>query len=50
MEVLGMAMLRISEPDVAKIRIAMDNREERQVQFQVRERDRERERERESES
>ena len=35
MEVLGMIMLRITEPEVAKIRIAMDNREERSVQFQV---------------
>lgn len=36
MEVLGMIMLRITDPDMAKIRIAIDNREERSVQFQVR--------------
>ena len=46
MEVLGMIMLRVSEPNLAKIRITMDNREDRPVQFQVRnERERERERE-----
>ena len=36
MEVLGMIMLRVTEPDMARIRIAMDNREDRAVQFQVR--------------
>ena len=36
MEVLGMAMLRITDPEVAKVRIAMENREDRSVQFQVR--------------
>lgn len=36
MEVLGMIMLRVTDPNVAKIRVAMDNREDRQVQFQVR--------------
>lgn len=36
MEVLGMIMLRVTEPSVARIRVAMDNREDRQVQFQVR--------------
>ena len=36
MEVLGMVMLRITDPEVAKVRINMDNREDRSVQFQVR--------------
>ena len=36
MEVLGMIMLRVTEPNLARIRIAMDNREDRPVQFQVR--------------
>lgn len=35
MEVLGMIMLRISDPEVARLRITMDNREDRSVQFQV---------------
>ena len=36
MEVLGMIMLRITDPEVAKVRISIDNREDRSVQFQVR--------------
>ena len=36
MEVLGMIMLRVTEPNLAKIRVSMDNREDRPVQFQVR--------------
>lgn len=35
MEILGMIMLRISDPEVAKIRVALNNNEKRSVQFQV---------------
>lgn len=35
MEVLGMILLRISDPELGKIRIALTNNERRSVQFQV---------------
>ena len=35
MEILGMIMLRITDPEMAKIRVALNNSEQRSVQFQV---------------
>ena len=36
MEVLGMIMLRITDPETSKIRVCLANNENRSVQFQVR--------------
>ena len=35
MEILGIVMLRISDPEFGRVRLAIDNHEQRQVQFQV---------------
>ena len=35
MELLGMVMLRISEQQYSKIRVFVDNRDQRSLQFQV---------------
>ena len=35
MEIVGMIMLRITDPEMAKIRVALNNNEQRSVQFQV---------------
>ena len=35
MEILGVVMLRISDPNFGCIRVAMDNRDDRSLQFQV---------------
>ena len=36
MEVLGMVMLRISDPALARVKVVLANNERRSVQFQVR--------------
>ena len=36
MEVLGIIMLRISDPEYGRIRVLLDNKESRPIQFQVR--------------
>lgn len=35
MEVLGLIMLRISDPENSKIRVLLGNKEKRPIQFQV---------------
>ena len=35
MELLGMVMLRISDPEFSKIRVVVDNKDQRSLQFQV---------------
>ena len=35
MEVFGMATLKVADPDSTRLHIAIDNHEERGVQFQV---------------
>lgn len=36
MEILGIIMLRISDSDYGKIRVSLENKETRPIQFQVR--------------
>ena len=35
MEVLGLIMLRIADPEYGKVKVFLDNRETRAIQFQV---------------
>ena len=35
MEILGIIMLRISDPEYGMVKVAIDNQEQRSVQFQV---------------
>ena len=35
MELLGMVMLRISDPEFSKIRVVVDNKDQRSLQFKV---------------